>query len=564
MDTDVPGSSGPELKEYTALLRRRRRLVCAGVLGGLVLAAAGAFAVPSTYTSVTSVQVHPTGMAEFTGEQSGRLTGDVNLDSEAQVVLSDRVAGAAAEELPGAPTPEDVRERVDVTVPPNSNILELHYSAGTPESAREGAEALADAYLEQRGSQARTLIEGRLEALRAEQQDRYDDLAELTGQGTVAAGEDARADALRQEISDLGNGISPLSALRETVSPGQIITPASLPESASSPILPLWMVAGAALGLLGGLAAAVVRDRVDPRLRDVESTERVGGLPVLLDLSSPTRRSGRSPGLLDDASPDGQRANELAHLVRARPAATDARVPDANPADAADDDARAPGRLIVVTGTTPGRAGTAAAVNLAAALARGGADTLLVCADPRTDSVSELLGLPEGPGLAQVLIDGEDPADLAVRPADVPRLRVLRHGSAGTVAPVQSGAAELVDLLRSRAEFVVVATVSAGERADVHALAASADLLLPVVELGLSPRSNLTGLITAGRRFGVPVPGAITVPRQPGPGPVPVPQMPVPPAPRPPSEVRPTGTDHRSREAAQPASGAAASAGTRR
>ena len=521
MDTDVPGSSGPELKEYTALLRRRWRLVVAGVLGGLILATAGALAMPSTYTSVASVQVHPTGMAEFTGEQSGRLTGDVNLDSEAQVVISDRVAGAAARELPESPTPEDMREHVDVAVPPNSNVLELHYFAPTPELARTGAQALADAYLDHRQEQVHALIDGRLAALREEQQDRYDALADLTSENVGAASDDAQAEALRQEIGDLGNGISPLSALRETVSPGQVITPAHLPESASSPILPLWSAAGAALGLLAGLLAALIRDRSDPRLHDAEDTARAGALPVLLDLSAP----GTFPG----TDVDERRADEFAHLVRARSVAK----------TTTDDSGPEPGRVIVVTGTTPGSAGTAAAAHLAAALARGGADTLLVCADPRTDSVDRFLGLTKGPGLAEVLVDGEDPADLAVRPSDVPRLRVLRHGNGP--APLQSGATELVELLRARAEFVVIATVSSRERADAHALASSVDLLLPVVESGRTRRTDLTGLITAGSRFEVTVPGSIIVPRRPEPDPAPPPSRPVPPAPRPPSEEMTAG-----------------------
>ncbi|GAA1459069.1 Wzz/FepE/Etk N-terminal domain-containing protein [Nocardiopsis exhalans] len=547
MDTDVPGSSGPELKEYTALLRRRWRLVGAGVLGGLVLATAGVFAVPSTYTSVAVVQVHPTGMAEFTGERSGRLTGDVNLDSEAQVVLSERVTARMAEALPGDPAPADLRERIDVTVPSNSNILELHYSARSPEAAQAGADALAASYLENRGEQARAVISGRLAALREEQEGLYERLSDLAAENAAAQGAervsaDAQADALRQEIGDLGNGISPLSALHETVSPGHVITPAGLPESPSSPLPPLWLVAGATLGLIAGLLAALVRDRLDPRLHDTEDTARIGTVPVLLDLSSPGKRTGRSPdrspGLLTDDEPDGQRANGFAHLVRARLAdQSPATAPGSAPAGEADPDEPAPGHVIVVAGTTPGRAGTAAAVNLAAALARTGSETLLVCADPRTGTAAELLGLTEGPGLTEVLVDGEDPTQLEVRPADVPRLRVLRHGKPGTAAPIQGGAAELVELLRPHAEFVVIAAAAVNERADAHALAASADVLLPVVELGRSRRADLTGTVTAGERFGVTVPGAITVPRQPDPGPVPSAPLPVPPAPRRPSEA---------------------------
>lgn len=558
MDTELPGSPGPELKEYTALLRRRWRLVGTGVLGGLVLATAGAFAVPSTYTSTTAVQVHPTGMAEFTGERSGRLTGDVNLDSEAQVVISDRVAGVAAGELPGSPSTEEIRDDIDVTVPPNSNVLELHYSARTPELAREGAQALATAYLDHRREQVHGLIDDRLKALREEQQDRYDSLAASNSSGLGGGGQ-VDSEALRQEISDLGSDISPLSALRETVSPGQVITTAHLPESASWPIIPLWSTAGAALGLLAGLLAALVRDRLDPRLHDAEDTARVGGLPVLLDLSAPGTHHDRSPGLLTDATVDGQRANEFAHLVRARLTAS------AVGEDVEEEPAS--GRVIVVTGTTPGRSGTAAAVNLAAALSRGGATTLLVCADPRTETVTELLDLPRGPGLAEVLIDGEDPSDLAVSPADLPRLRVLRHGSTDDLAPLQGGATELVDLLRTRAEFVVIATASSQERADAHALAASVDLLLPVVESGRTRRWDLIALYTAGSRFGVSVPGAIIVPRQPEPGPAPAPPRPVPPAPRPPSEeiTADTGWEGGSPRTEPPSSvsGETASAGAR-
>lgn len=519
MDTDVPGPSGPELKEYTALLRRRWRLVGAGVLGGLVLATAGLFAVPSTYTSVAAVQVQPTEMAEFTGERSGRLTGDVNLDSEAQVAVSDQVTRGMAEALPGDPSPADLRERIEVTVPSNSNILELHYSARSPEAARDGADALATAYLEHRAERTRALVNARLDALREEQEGLYERLSELTAGDSDAArvSADAQADALRQEISDLGNGISPLSALLETVSPGQVITPAELPESPSSPVPALWLVAGVALGLLTGLLAAVVRDRLDPRVHDTEDTARVGAVPVLLDLSSARTADGSGPGLLTDAEPGGQHANEFAHLVRAR-LTGNALVAAASADDA--DDRPAPGQVLVVTGTTPGRAGTAAAVNLAAALARTGSETLLVCADPRTDTAGELLDLPQGPGLAEVLVDGEDPADLEARPTAVPRLRVLRHGRPGTVAPIQGGAAELVELLRPRAAFVVVVTASVVESADAHALAGSADLLLPVVELGRTRRADLTGLVAAGARFGVTVPGTVTVSRQPNPVPV--------------------------------------------
>ncbi|MFI6574625.1 Wzz/FepE/Etk N-terminal domain-containing protein [Nocardiopsis sp. NPDC050513] len=490
MDTDAPGPPGPELKEYTALLRRRWRMVGAGVLGGLVLATAGVFALPSTYESTAAVQVRPTGMAEFTGERSGRLAGDVNLDTEAQILTSDRVSTAAARRLAGPdsapPSSDDLRERVSLSVPPNSNVLEITYTARTPEAARDGAAAYAEAYLEQREAEVGDLIAAHLTALRAEQEARYQELAGLPDAS------DVRADALRAEIADLGRGISPLSALRETVEPGRIITPARLPEGPTSPVLPVWVAGGGALGLLAGLLLAFARDRLDPVLRDTGDTARIGRVPVLLDLSAAGDAAYGPPS---DDGPAGQRVNQCAHAVRAR-------VPS-------------PGVLLVAA-TAPGRSGPAAALHLAAALARTGSDTLLVRADPVPAATTDPLDLAEGPGLAEALLDGEDPAELEVRPDAAPRLRVLRYGRPGTVAPVQGTAMpELLDLLREGAEYVVVAVPPAAERADAHALAASADLLVPAVELGRTRRADLASLVAVAARFDLAVAGVAALPRQP-------------------------------------------------
>ncbi|MFW6639693.1 chain length determinant family protein [Nocardiopsis algeriensis] len=522
MDADAPSLPGTELGEYTALLRRRGHLVCAGVLGGLLLSVGGVLAVPETYTSVTAVQALPSGMAEFTGERSGRLAGEVNLDTEAQVVGSAQVADAVAERLgpEGAPDPAELAESIEVTVPPNSSVLEIHFSAGDPEQARRGAAAYADAYLELRGTRLDALVERQLEALREEKKALYAELDEVAGpapeqvpgqapgQPPGTSGDTARTEALRQEIAALGGGTGPLRALRETVEPGRVLTPATLPEEPASPRPVLWAAGGAALGLLAGLLLAVVRDRLDPRLLGTGGTGRVGGLPVLLDLSRPGRRGRkRFPGLLGEGGPDGQRVNALAHLLRVRLGARD----------------RGPGgRVVVVAATTPGRAGAAAAVNLAAATARTGSETLLVCADPRTDTVGELLGLPEGPGLAEALMEGEDPAALEVRPDVAPRLRVLRYGRPGVSAPVQgSGTAELLDLLRGGADCVIVLVAPMSESADVHAVAPSADLVVPVVEAGRTRRSDVAELVASVSRLGAEVAGAVVLPLQPLPGPAP-------------------------------------------
>ncbi|WP_285730035.1 Wzz/FepE/Etk N-terminal domain-containing protein [Nocardiopsis sp. ATB16-24] len=513
MDTDISGPSGPELREYTALLRRRLRLIGAGVIGGLVLGAAMVVVLPTTYTSVTAVQVQPTGMDEFTGERSGRLSGDVNLDTEAQILISDQVSSVVAESLPGevpAPTTDDLRERVEVNVPPNSNVLEIGFSASTPEAAQAGARSYADAYLEVRRAQVDALVDDRLEALRGEREDLYQDLAEAVAEEAAFPGANTRTEALREEITELGKGIGPLSVLRETVQAGRVLTPAGLPEEPSGPVPALWLVGGAALGLLAGLSAALVRDRFDPRLRDTEDTARVTRLPVLLDLSDRMRADGHGSVLLDDGAGAGQRVNELAHLMRARLSFGAPRFPGETEGDTAS------GHVLLVAATAPGHAGTTIAVALAAALARTGSETLLVCADPHGDTAANLLGPPEGAGLDEAPAEGWESVGPMARPHAPRRLRVLRHGSWGAHTPVQDTAmVELLRRLRTEAEYVVVAAAPVSERADVHALASSADMLLPVVEPDRTRRRDLTDLLTLAERLAVPVPGTAVLPRRP-------------------------------------------------
>ncbi|MFC7742693.1 Wzz/FepE/Etk N-terminal domain-containing protein [Nocardiopsis composta] len=124
--------AGPELRDYADVLRRRWVAVAAGAAGGLLVAVAAVLALPSEYASTTAVQVRPTGPAELTGERSGRTNGEVNLDTEAQVVRSTKVAAAAGELIGATETPDELRERVEITVPPNSSVLEIAYRGDSP------------------------------------------------------------------------------------------------------------------------------------------------------------------------------------------------------------------------------------------------------------------------------------------------------------------------------------------------------------------------------------------------------------------------------------------------
>ncbi|WP_051050956.1 hypothetical protein [Nocardiopsis salina] len=496
MDTDAPGSAVPAPKDRTAPVRRRRTIVLSGLLGGLIVAIAALAALPSAYTSTTAVQVRPPGAAEAGGAPDGAPGQSLDLEAEAKLAGSERTAAVVSEthDEIGLP-PADLAERVHVEAHPDGDVLEIGYTASTPEQAREGADAWAEAYLSTRTQQTQALLATHLEGLRDEQEGLHAQLAQVEGDA-------ARTEALREEITDLGGVVASLTAMAQTTDPGTVVDPADTPASASAPSPLPWLVGGPAAGLALGLAVALVRDRLDPRVRDGAQAARLSGSPVLMELPVSARLDELLCEPFDQHSSAGQRANACAHLLRSR---LRARAPAGEEEGAGEtEDAR----VVLAVSVTPGRSGPRAAVDLSAALARTGSETLLVCADASPAP----LGLPEGPGLTEALVDGEDPDALVVRPDSVPRLRVLRHGRPGTSAPVQATVVhDLLDLLRSDIDHAVLTSTAGNGRADVEALMGVADALVPVVELGRSRREDLAALVRVAELTGTQVPGVVVL-----------------------------------------------------
>ncbi|GLU46893.1 Wzz/FepE/Etk N-terminal domain-containing protein [Nocardiopsis ansamitocini] len=491
MDTPAPG---PELTDYAATLRRRWWIIAAAMALGLTIAALALVVVPRTYTATTSVQVRPTGLADLTGERSGRTNGEVNLDTEAQLVASAEVASAALKKLGRVEDITEFRNRVNVSVPPNSSVLDIAYSDSGPELAQRGSTAFASAYLEYRAEQVDQQIDARVTALTSELRQREAALGRASDRADSATGAaQVRAEtelgSVQNEITELGKQINPLKALRESLLPGQVITAAVAPDSASSPIPAMWLGSGLLLGLVAGVAAAYLLDRRDSRLRSVGDARRHGAGPVLLDL----RATDAAAGILDATSRAGQGFQELAHTLGARLGAGD--------------------HVLQVSALSSGSSGAVVAVNLAAALARVDAGVLLVCADPGDATASRLLEA-QGPGLTEVLIEGADTNALEQHPVRTPGLRLLSSGqdpdrAAGLLQ--REVMITTLNKLRGRARYVLVLTAPISERADAHAMAPACDAVLTVVELGRTRREDLTGGLDRLKHIGARMLGTVTV-----------------------------------------------------
>ena len=180
----------------------------------------------------------------------------------------------------------------------------------------------------------------------------------------------------------------------------------SPPSSPTSPQALLILPSGLLVGLLIGLIVAFLVDRRDKRIHGARDIERYLDLPVMLSVSA--KKHGTQPSLVGPRSRTGQAFAELAH-------GASAALGEGN-------------HVLVVAGASAGPGGGVTAANLAAALARTHSEVALVCADLHASVIPELFHLGQGRGLAEVLGGNATVSEVARRPADFPRLRVVTPG----------------------------------------------------------------------------------------------------------------------------------------
>ncbi|MEV4106954.1 Wzz/FepE/Etk N-terminal domain-containing protein [Nonomuraea sp. NPDC049695] len=318
-------SSGTDLDEHLSLLRRRWLLLVGCVVFGGTAGLALMRLTPPSYTATTQVLVMPVGSQEPANPVTSRQREPLNLDTEAQVAQSAVVATRAARAL-GVGSPEPV----EVSVPPNSAVLWISVTASDATVAAAQSRAYAQAYLTNRRESALAALADQQRAVLAKLKQVNTAIDTVIKQlGGLAKFGPEHAIALQRQsvLNRQAAGLAlKYDALRTVaVTPGMVISQAAPPSAPVSPSLPLYLGTGLMAGLLAGAAAAYARDRLDRRLRTAADVERLTGLPVLGDLSSP-----REPGVAHElacavvATCPGKRL-----LVRALPA----DLPDSTRAD---------------------------------------------------------------------------------------------------------------------------------------------------------------------------------------------------------------------------------------
>lgn len=499
MDQSHPSTY--DMSDYLGMARRHWWLVVLAVLAGTAAGVGVAGTRPPVYASSVSVLVLPVD-GQDANAAGGRTSAAINLDTEAQLVTSTEVATAARALLKTGTAAGDLVAAVSVSVPPNTTVLDIAYEAGSGTAAQAGARAFATAYLSARLGRAQADIAAQLAALDAKVRQYGASLAQLSGRIAAMRPDDPNRAAVNSQINTLTNQINALTGRENqlattTVAAGRVISDAPVPTRPVRPVRALYAGSGAILGLLLGSALAWLRQRTGRRVRRRGDLRRAG-VPVLAVLPGGTRAR------FDDVYPAYATAGRLFHRLRNEVLAS------LRPGD----------QVLVVAGASRGLGSTLVAANLAAALARTGAEVVLVCAH-LPDSIAaaapaaRLLGVAAVPGLSDVLA-GKVALDEAVQPATrTPGLRVLTTGgtaSAGGLVP-SAAVGDLVAALRSRAGYVVVEAPSTAASADAQSLARLADAAILAVELRRTRHAEVRDAAEQFRRVSTPLLGTVVLPR---------------------------------------------------
>jgi succinoglycan biosynthesis transport protein ExoP len=486
--------------DRTRSIGRIRRYWWLALLGAVLGVGAGAIytsSVAKQYTGNTTLVVFPPPQQAVV--IGSRLNSAVNMDNELQFAQSVEVAAAAAKLLGVTTDLTTLESQVTATVPPNTSVIDIAFAAATPQKARQGSHAFAEAYIQSRTDAAAADVAVQVEGLTKQIADNQTQLAVYTAQLTLPTSNKTYQNAVSQSkviennLATLQARLSPLSTTDTTA--GAIINDAQLPTSPSKPIPPLYIGAGMFAGLIFGLALAVLAARSDRRIRLAEDVEARVGRPVLAEITKP-HRGKVVTGILTARSGSG----EFDRLRLRLTSATLERVDS-----------------VLVCAADPGNAVSFVAGNLAASQARSGQDVVLVSADPDSPTAA-LFGLDEGPGLGTLLRD-EGPIDsMAQSVPGRPRLRVIVPGRdlsdvLEKVPVARIGA--LVDALVKSGHYVVVEAPPVSRGVEAQELAQRTGAAVVVAEIGVSKVPGVSSAFEELELMGAIVPGAVVVPTLP-------------------------------------------------
>ena len=321
-----------ELSDYIRILRKFWVSISVTTLLGVMSAALISLLTTPTYTASASL---------FLTVESGGSAGELaqgsayterQVKSFAEIAHAPIVLQPVVDALGLGVTPAQLAGRVTVSVPANTSILDISVVDADPDRAAATAEAIGD--------------------------------------------------GLVRTVADL----APKGESGDPSVEANVITPATVPASATSPKVVQNLLLGFLVGLMLGIGQALLRTALDRKVRNLDDIARLTDVPLIGAVVFD--RDAENNQLPQLTAPASARAEEYRRLR------TNLQFVGVDGRD----------RSIAFTSSIAGEGKTSTVLNVALALAEAGKRVLLVDADLRRPRIAKRLNLEGAVGLSTVLL----------------------------------------------------------------------------------------------------------------------------------------------------------------
>lgn len=330
-----------EGKRVARILRRSWLWILATAIIGVAAGWAVAATTTPRYAATSAAFVSSDRTGTLTELTQGNAFTQSRVSTYAKLATEPLVTQPVIDDFDVGVTPREFAQRMTVTIPVDTTLIEITVEDASPGRASSLANAL------------------------------------MTSLSTTVA----EIESPTTQTSADGTVIS------EPAPPVKItpVRPAEIPETPVSPKLSLNLAIGLLAGLALGALLAILRDMLDTRIRSVEEVEAITPIPVVGVI--PPRPRGRS---VTDLTRDeaGDSFNESFRILRTNLQFLDLDAPS----------------TFLITSPSGGDGKSTVTSNLAVSIAANGSRVLVIDADLRRPKIHERFGIEGSAGLTDILI----------------------------------------------------------------------------------------------------------------------------------------------------------------
>jgi capsular exopolysaccharide synthesis family protein len=359
----------------------------------------------------------------------------------------------------------------------------------TPTNA-EGVDRSRQAFIDQQLDE----LEASIKITRDEISKKQSELATMFSARQIADAQ-AQIAALQSKLSASQASYASLiqGSQRTAVNTITVIEPATLPVRPIGPSKYVMVLVAAAIGFVLAAAGAYLLDYLDDTMKNPADVQEALGLATLGAVPRMNGPSGQGTLLPESPPPVVESYNVLrTNLLFA---AVGQRL-----------------RSLLITSSTPNEGKSLTVANLGIALAQSSQRVILVDGDLRRPRLHKLFHLANAHGVTTALLQHPFDVERHLQLTDVPGLRVL---TAGPIPPnpthllSSSRMEELLSVLQSECDVLVVDSPPATAFADAALLSARVSGVLLVIDVGRTSRESARKALEALKHVNAPILGAV-------------------------------------------------------